>query len=172
MMQCRGSCALRGVCLSTDATATARAFPSILYKILYTDLYIYPHSYIFNFFLISHRLFFVCKARGQCRCSVRVCVTIWTERSGFYLRVFRKGKAFIPCLSTVSFCSCAQCFGCQSAKYFVSIYDFHFSVGWYVIYEFVLQLLWKFCLKIEYGHILFGFNIIKSFNNPNAITSS
>lgn len=55
---------------------TVRALP-ILYKRLYTDLYIYPHSYIFNFFPISHRLFSVCETR-----AARVCAAaIRTERT-------------------------------------------------------------------------------------------
>lgn len=90
-------------------TSAASGYRILYMLVLYTDLYIYTHSYIFNFFPISRRLF-VFVRRGQRtgrRRLASVCggrhsnQTEWTLSALPIYEFFRKGKAFLPFLSAI-----------------------------------------------------------------------
>lgn len=115
-----------------NPTPSARALLPILYKRYYIPIYIFTRTHTYLTFFPFHIVYSSYVRRGQLArmCALPPFEPNETNAPLFYLRVFRKGEAFIPFLYTVH-CSRTQCSEYRTVKYFFSIYKFHF---WSIIF--------------------------------------
>lgn len=79
----------------------SRALPPILYKPLYIPIFIFTRTHTYLTFFPFHVVYSTYVARRRCACVPPPFEPNGTNAPLFYLRVFRKGKAFIPFLSTI-----------------------------------------------------------------------
>lgn len=86
---------------ATASNRLPRALPTILYKRLYIPIYIFTRTHTYLTFFPFHVVYSPYVSAG----SVCVLPPFEPNAPRLYLRVFRKGKAFIPFVSTISLCS-------------------------------------------------------------------
>lgn len=105
---------------------------------LYTDLYIYPHSYIFNFF--SHFTSFIRRMWESRVCAGPPFQTWSTKRTpGSSIYVFLERVKLLYLSFLLFGLRWTQRSECRTVKYFFSIYEFHFFTR--IAYFFVWKLL-------------------------------